>query len=152
MLTRHRRSLWICVRSNRIRSRSSTVQVRVLDTRPPHTEPGLADRALEGEAPKLAPALIPRLNPFALTSWSASTAYDLAVLPHTLTSPEFWRCNLVRFRGDNSTSCWADFHSAGGCCLFSCRFLGRRRCSCRRPRWSEHGYNGRAECAGVHRG
>lgn len=34
-------------------------KVRVLDTRPPHTETGLVDRALEGEAPKFGPGLDP---------------------------------------------------------------------------------------------
>lgn len=34
-------------------------KVRVLDARPPHTETGLADRALEGDAPKFGPGLDP---------------------------------------------------------------------------------------------
>lgn len=34
-------------------------KVRVLDSRPPHTETGLADRALEGDAPKFGPGLDP---------------------------------------------------------------------------------------------
>ena len=34
-------------------------KVRVLDVRPPHTETGLADRALEGDAPKFGPGLSP---------------------------------------------------------------------------------------------
>jgi cyclic-di-GMP-binding biofilm dispersal mediator protein len=34
-------------------------EVRVLDARPPHTETGLADRAIEGRAPTLAAGLSP---------------------------------------------------------------------------------------------
>ncbi len=34
--------------------------IRVLDARPPHTETGLAGRALQGTAPRLSPGLDPR--------------------------------------------------------------------------------------------
>ena len=34
-------------------------KIRVVDARPPHTETGLADRAIEGQAPKMAEGLDP---------------------------------------------------------------------------------------------
>ena len=59
-------------------------KVRVLDARPPHTETGLADRALEGEAPKFAPGLEPASVVATILEAVASGAKDL---PSTAFAP-----------------------------------------------------------------
>lgn len=52
-------------------------KVRVLDTRPPHTETGLADRALEGEAPKFGVGMDPDVVVATILEAIASGAKDL---------------------------------------------------------------------------
>lgn len=52
-------------------------KVRVLDTRPPHTETGLTARAIEGEAPKFGPGLDPDAVVATILEAIASGAKDL---------------------------------------------------------------------------
>jgi len=52
-------------------------KVRVLDVRPPHTETGLADRAIEGEAPKMPEGLSPQSVAFRIVAAIADGESDL---------------------------------------------------------------------------
>ncbi len=52
-------------------------KVRVLDARPPHTETGLVDRAIEGEAPRMPQGLAPEAVATAICQALAGGAKDL---------------------------------------------------------------------------
>ena len=52
-------------------------KVRVLDARPPHTETGLVDRAIEGEAPRMPQGLAPGAVATAICDALTGGAKDL---------------------------------------------------------------------------
>jgi cyclic-di-GMP-binding biofilm dispersal mediator protein len=62
-------------------------RIRVIDARPPHTETGLAERAIDGQAPTMRPGLDPRV--VAATICDA-IAGDVSDLPSTAFEPR-WR-------------------------------------------------------------
>lgn len=59
-------------------------RIRVIDARPPHTETGLAERAIQGQAPPMRPGLAPEV---VAATICAAIAGDVSELPSTAFEP-----------------------------------------------------------------